>query len=294
MKLTVNGEEAPQGALEAEVSGLMGRFRQLSQEEAQNFGFTTRESMQQRAAEWGQENVVERMLLRQEALTDDEPVPADTVQKAVDAAVERCGGKEKFEEDGFTEAEARQDAEAEVKIERLINKLTAHIKPAKTKEIAEFYRKHRDRFRIPDSINAAHILKHVNEETSKDEARVAIEAAKAELDSGTDFADVATRLSDAPTDGGNLGWFPPGRMVPRFDEVAFGLEPGQVSDIFKTSFGYHVVKVFERRSESLTPLADVRNVIERELARQKQDEVLETFVDKLREKATVEFDPSES
>ena len=66
------------------------------------------------------------------------------------------------------------------------------------------------------------------------------------------------------------------------------------SDIFKTSFGYHVVKVFERRSESLTPLADVRNVIERELARQKQDEVLETFVDKLREKATVVLDPSES
>jgi parvulin-like peptidyl-prolyl isomerase len=294
MKLTVNGEVSPPGALESEINGLMGRFRRLSEEEAKNFGFTTPESIQERAVEWGRENIVERMLLRQEALKDSEPVPEEVIQKSVDAAIERMGGKEKFGEAGFTEEEAQRDAEAEAKVERLIATLTANIKPAKSKEIAEFYRKRRDQFRVPESINAAHILKNVNEEQSKEVARKAIEEAKAEIDGGADFFEVAGRVSDAPTNDGNLGWFPPGRMVLRFDEAAFALQPGQVSEIFRTSFGYHIVKVLDRRSENAPPLAEVSDLIAREIVQQRQNEILEAFVDKLRETATVEFDATEN
>lgn len=294
MKLTVNGEEAPAGALEAEINGLMGRFQQLSEEETRNFGFTSPESMQQRAVEWGHENVVERMLLHQEALKDTEPVPDEVVQKALDGAIAHFGGKEKFEATGISEEDAWKNAESEAKEQRLIAKLAEHIKPAKSKEIAEFYRKRRDQFRVPGSINAAHILKNVNEDNPKEEARKAIEAAKAELDAGADFSELATRVSDAPADGGNLGWFPPGRMVPLFDEVAFELEAGQTSDIFRTGFGYHIVRVFDRRPETVPALSEVTTLIEQQLKQQKHNEAVEAFVDKLRETATVEFDPSGS
>lgn len=291
VRLIVNGEAAPQGALESEVNGLMARFKQLSAEDLERHGFSTPEDMQRRALEWASENVVERMLLRQEALKDKEPVAEEILQNAVAQAYERFGGKEKFIEAGLTEEEARQDAEAEIKIERLINTLTAKIKPAKQKEVADYYRKHRQDFVVPESVNAAHILKPINEEITAESARKAIEEVKAELDAGADFAEVAAKASDGPSE---LGWFPRGKMVPRFDEAAFSLAPGQYSGIFKTTFGYHIVKVLDRRPENQAPLNEVRAFIERELHRQKQNAILEPFVDKLREKAAVEVLPADS
>lgn len=287
--LKVNGEAAPEGALEAEIGALMGRFRQLPPEQLRQYGFSTPEAMRAKAVEWAQENVVERMLLRQEALKDAEPVPEEVLQKAVDAAVERFGGKEKLAEAGHTEDEVRQDAEAEAKIQKFIDSLTAHLKPPKQKDIADFYRKRREQFRVPESVNAAHILKSVNEEVSAEAAKKAIDEAKAELDAGADFAAVAEKHSDAPAE---LGWFPRGRMVPRFDEVAFGLNAGQVSAPFKTTFGFHIVKVLDRRPESQRSLSEVRDLVEREIMTQKRNEVLEAFIDKVRATAAVDFDPT--
>ena len=287
--LKVNGEEAPEGALEAEINALMGRFQQLPPEQLERYGFSTPEAMRAKAVEWAQENVVERMLLRQEALKNAEPVPEETLQKAVAETVERFGGKDKFEEAGMTEELARKEAEAEAKVQQLIESLTAHLKPPKQKDVAEFYRKRREQFRVPESVNAAHILKSVNEEVTVEVAKKAIEEAKAELDAGADFAAVAEKHSDAPAE---LGWFPRGRMVPRFDEVAFSLEPGQVSAPFKTTFGFHIVKVLDRRPESQRPLSEVRDLVEREIMTQKRNEVLEAFIDKARAKAAVDFDPT--
>ena len=286
MILKVNGEAAPEGALEAEINALMGRFRQLPPEQLERYGFTTPEAMQAKAAEWAQENVVERMLLRQEAFKNPEPVPEETLQKAIAETVERFGGKEKFDEAGLTEEQARDDAEAEAKIETLVNSLTAHLKPPKQKDIAEFYRKRREQFRVPESVSAVHILKSVNEEVTAEAARKAIEEAKAELDAGADFTEVAEKHSDAPAE---LGWFPRGRMVPRFDEVAFSLKAGEVSAPFKTTFGFHIVKVLDSRPESQRPLSEVRDVVEREIMTQRRNEVLEAFIDKARAAATVDF-----
>ncbi len=287
--LTVNGEAAPEGALEAEIGALMGRFRQLPPDQLERYGFATPEAMRAKAVEWAQENVVERMLLRQEALKDPEPIPADQLDKAVAEAIERFGGKEKFDEAGHTEEEVREDAEAEAKIQKLIAKLTAHLKPPKQKDIAEFYRKRREQFLVPESVNASHILKSVNEEVTAEAAKKAIDEAKAELDAGGDFAEVAEKHSDAPAE---LGWFPRGRMVPRFDEVAFSLALGQVSAPFKTSFGFHIVKVSDSKPATQRPLSEVRHLIEREIMTQKQNEVLEAFIDKVRASASVDFDPN--
>lgn len=287
--LKVNGESAPAGALEAEIGALMGRFRQLPPEQLRQYGFSSPEAMRSKAIEWAQENVVERMLLRQEALKDAEPVSEEALQKAVDQAIERLGGKEKLAEAGHTEEELRQDAEAEVKVQKLVDSLSAHLKPPKQKDIADFYRKRREQFRVPASVNAAHILKTVNEEVSAEAAKKAIDEAKAELDAGGDFAEVAAKHSDAPAE---LGWFPRGRMVPRFDEVAFGLKAGQVSAPFKTTFGFHIVKVLDTRPENQRSLSEVRDWIEREIMSQKRNEVVEAFIDKVRATAAVDFDPT--
>ncbi|HLO77669.1 MAG TPA: peptidylprolyl isomerase [Magnetospirillum sp.] len=79
---------------------------------------------------------------------------------------------------------------------------------------------------------------------SKDEALTGITALKSEIANGADFAELARQNSDCPSgeEGGDLGKFPRGAMVREFDEAAFALQPGQVSDVIETPFGYHLIQ----------------------------------------------------
>ncbi len=126
------------------------------------------------------------------------------------------------------------------------------------------------------------------EKTTEAEARAAIERVAAELGQGADFAGVADRSSDCPGRGGDLGFFPRGQMVPEFDEVVFALEPGRVSDIFRTPFGYHIALVRGRRAEGIPKFDQVRERIAEILYAEKRQRAIDRFIDQLRAKATIE------
>jgi peptidyl-prolyl cis-trans isomerase C len=106
--------------------------------------------------------------------------------------------------------------------------------------------------------NAAHIL------VETEDAAAAI---KSELDGGADFAELARERSTGPSgpNGGNLGWFGEGMMVPAFEQAVTGLEPGAISDPVETQFGWHVIQLIETRSAEVPPLEEVRNEIVAEL-----------------------------
>ncbi len=287
MGLTVNGEAVPDAALAAEAQSLLARFQQLPEEQRRQYGFTD-ETMRQRAAEWARENVIERTLMRQAAFEDQSPIPDDVFEQAVENMYKRFGGKEKFAESGLAEEDVRREAEAGIRVDRLVGSIAGKVKDPKTKEAAEFYRKHKEQFEDGETIRAAHIVKHVNEEVTQEQAREAIDALKAELDAGAAFEELADRASDCPGNGGDLGWFGRGKMVERFDAIVFELEPGEVSRIFKTEFGYHIAKLHERKPATLKPLAAVRDQIDKVLRQQKETKALEEFVDRLKEKADIQ------
>ena len=99
--------------------------------------------------------------------------------------------------------------------------------------------------RRSEEIHARHILLPTEEEAK---------AALARVKAGEDFAKVATELSKDPAgDGGDLGWFTKDRMVPEFADAAFKLQPGQISDPVKSQFGWHIIKVEERRMRTFPP-----------------------------------------
>jgi peptidyl-prolyl cis-trans isomerase C len=115
-------------------------------------------------------------------------------------------------------------------------------------------------------IHARHIL-------LPDEA--AAKAALARVKGGEDFAKVATELSKDPGgEGGDLGWFTKDRMVPEFSEAAFKLEPGQISDPVKTQFGWHIIKVEEKRVKTFPPFDQVKDQAARYVQQKAQTELV--------------------
>jgi parvulin-like peptidyl-prolyl isomerase len=167
--------------------------------------------------------------------------------------------------------------------------ITAQVPSPSRAEVVEFYNANRRRFQSPKSFHASHIVKNVDEQHSVAEALSSIEAAAAELSSGAAFEDVADRFSDCPGNGGDLGWFPSGEMVEEFESVASTLQPGQVSPIFRSTFGFHIAKLHAHRPEGTLPLAQVYNQIESELLDEKRQAAINQLLDRLRAVATIEL-----
>src|SRR5437763_3606961 len=126
-------------------------------------------------------------------------------------------------------------------------------------------------------VHARHILVE-----SEDDAKTV----KAERDKGADFAELAKKKSKDPgaSDGGDLGFFTKEQMVPEFSAVAFALEPGKISDPVKSQFGWHIIKVEEKRSRQAPGFDQVKGQIETYVTRKAQAD----YVAKLREAAKVE------
>jgi peptidyl-prolyl cis-trans isomerase C len=126
-------------------------------------------------------------------------------------------------------------------------------------------------------VHARHILVE-----TEDEAK----AIKAELDKGADFAELAKKKSKDPgaSDGGDLGFFTKDQMVPEFSAVAFALEPGKISDPVKSQFGWHIIKVEEKRNRKAPDFEQVKAQIETYVTRKAQAD----YVAKLREGAKIE------
>ncbi|HEY5126330.1 MAG TPA: peptidylprolyl isomerase [Bradyrhizobium sp.] len=126
-------------------------------------------------------------------------------------------------------------------------------------------------------VHARHILVE-----TEDEAKAVAE----ELKKGADFAELAKKKSKDPgaSDGGDLGFFTKEQMVPEFSTVAFALEPGKISDPVKSQFGWHIIKVEEKRNRKAPDFEQVKGQIETYVTRKAQAE----YVAKLREAAKVE------
>jgi peptidyl-prolyl cis-trans isomerase D len=130
-------------------------------------------------------------------------------------------------------------------------------------EVERSYNTNIEQYTNPEQVRASHILLKTE---GKDEAAVKAQAEKvlAEVKAGGDFAALATKYSEdegSKTKGGDLDFFSRGRMVPEFEQVAFSLAPGSVSDLVKTQYGFHIIKVIEKKAPSVRPLDEVRQTI---------------------------------
>jgi parvulin-like peptidyl-prolyl isomerase len=279
MPLSVNGEIIDESLVRQEAAALRPRMIEAMAGEDPI-------ALEMRVKEWARENVIERVLLRQTAAADPEPIDVELLERAVAQVRDQTPGQTgcifPTQED-----ELRKEVETQLRVDRLVERLTAKVSAPRHKDVVEHYRKHKDSFLTPESIHASHIVKNIDEKQDEAAARAAIEQALAEVRGGATFAEVADRSSDCPGRGGDLGWFHRGQMVDEFEDVVFALEPGALSEIFRSPFGFHIAVLHARREAGPRTLEEVRPEIEEHLLQEKRQRVLEQYLDRLRAQADV-------
>lgn len=161
------------------------------------------------------------------------------------------------------------------------------------KAIQAYYDSHKTEYAHAEMVKAQHILIKVDPASNEEQLAAAKEkiiAIKARLDKGESFDVLAQKMSDDPgskVNGGDLGFFGRGSMVPEFEEAAFNTKKGEISEPVQTQFGWHLIKVTDSKAPGLTPLAEVREEIITKAQAENQQTEVENILANLKKKFPV-------
>lgn len=198
----------------------------------------------------------------------------------------------KIREGGFTEATYRENIRQQRSVQRMVSEDISSKIEISDAEILDFYVANMDRMTVPEQVRARHIL--INLQSDDDDARAAamakITAVQKEIENGAGFALTAMQRSEGPSanQGGDLGFFGRGKMVPAFEEVAFALQPGEISDVVETQFGFHIIKVEERQEGRVVPVEEATERIRPHLAQLRLQTTVEKLIEDLQASADIE------
>ena len=196
---------------------------------------------------------------------------------------------------GVTLEQLRQQARTGLQVQKVIEAEVASKIAVQDAEVSAFYQQNLERFKQGDTVHASHILIGVAQTATpadKAAARAKADAALKQVKSGADFGAIAKAQSQDPgsaPNGGDLGFFPKGQMTPAFEEAAFKLKPGAASGVVETPFGFHIIKVLERRGARTAPLAEVGGEIKQFLEQGQRETKLEQFLEQVKTKSKVEI-----
>lgn len=194
----------------------------------------------------------------------------------------------------MTEKEVEIFTREDMVIGNLIEtKIVANTKVT-DEEAKKFYTDNKDKFRREESVRASHILVGADQKASPEDRKKAKEKAEAllkQLKGGADFAELAKKESSCPSSaqGGDLGFFGKGQMVPEFEKASFALKPGEVSDVVETQFGYHIIKLAEKKDAETVPFEEAKARIVQFLTQQKVQKGIGDYAEELKKKGKVEI-----
>ncbi|PJC75406.1 MAG: hypothetical protein CO012_03385 [Syntrophobacterales bacterium CG_4_8_14_3_um_filter_49_14] len=193
----------------------------------------------------------------------------------------------------ISEKEMREEIGLGIKVNRIVlSSLGGKVKPTE-EEITKFYQKNKDKFKIPETVHARHILiakTPADNDKTKTEKRAKAEDLRKQLLAGADFADLARKNSDYPSkeNGGDLGMISRGQMVKPFEDAAFSQKKDAIGPVVETDFGYHIIQVLQHNEPQTVNLDEkTKKDIASFLEREKMQEAFASLVKKLRAKANI-------
>jgi len=160
----------------------------------------------------------------------------------------------------------------------------------------KYYDENPTQFEVKEQVRASHILIKpdiTDPNNDPNQAKAKIEGLLKQIKDGADFAELAKANSACPSaaQGGDLNFFPRGKMAAPFEKAAFELEVGKVSDIVETQFGYHIIKVTGHKDAGTTLFEQARDNIIKQLTRKKQSEFVNKYIDSLKAEANIVYPP---
>lgn len=244
------------------------------------------------------DRLVDEELLFQESKSLKLLAAKDAVDAQIESARTRFPTAEAFKEalaqNKLTEESLRAVFSRNLSIQGFVEKEIAGKVTVSDAEVHDFYAGNKDKFEAPEQAHARHILVDVDEkadEKSRQEAKAKAEDLLSQIKGGASFEEIAKKSSDCPSapQGGDLGFFGHGQMVPEFEQVAFALKPGEVSGVVSTKFGYHLIRLEDKKDAGLVPETEAAPRIREYLVSQKTEAAVEQRLKKLREKAKIEL-----
>lgn len=231
-------------------------------------------------------------LLLDRAQELDIPLMAADIDAEVSKVVTQVGGPENYKKaldaQGITEVQFRKELEKGAKVNKLVEQACAGVADPTEDEVAKFYEAHKAEFVVPHQVLCQHILVKGSDDAALDKIKAIRERI---VSGGEDFAEEAKKNSDCPSgqEGGSLGWFGRGMMVPEFDKVAFEMKKGEVSGVVSTQFGYHIIYKADEKGGGQQTLVDVHDQIKDLLRHEARGRAMDAFVAELRANAKIEY-----
>jgi peptidyl-prolyl cis-trans isomerase C len=284
MPLIVNGQRIEDAVLDSEFAGIKAYHENLGNvsccERDPEFRATARQ------------NVVARVLLSQEAGRRVEPTADAEVDAAVEKLKEEYGGEQWFfARTGLTPETmhlVRHDVDLDLRVRRMMERLADEDGPAPDGTLRRHYEQHLEAFKTAEEVRASHILKNPPRGEDRQAAYDTLREVRGQLLAGADFEELARQHSDKADEHIDLGWFKKDELAPEFETVAFSMNVGEISPIFVSPYGFHLVKLTDRRPSVPRPFDEIRDEVARHYREWLKQEKARALVKELEARAAVE------
>lgn len=284
----VNGEPVTEDMVEFELKRLVDFYAQHMPEDQIRAQLP---ELRRKAVE----QAIGSKLLFQEAERRNIQVPDADIDQSVYGMARQLGGMDKLRaqlrRQGLSESVFREQIRRGRRVDMLVAQVTADVGEPTEEECRDYFEEHRAEYERGERVLAQHILvtPRDSSEASKKAARDKLEEIRARVKAGADFGDEASAHSDCPSgkNGGSLGWFSRGMMVPEFEKAAFDMAVGDVSDIIETQFGFHIIYKTDHEAPAAAEFPDAADSIRDLLLHSRRGDALSAFVAGLRKDAKV-------
>ncbi len=243
--------------------------------------------------------MIEQELVRQAAQQEGiETSPGDTEATVAELRAE-FGNPQAFasrlQSEGFSDESYRKHVEGMVAAKRYLDGIRAGVPIVSDRELVAYYRDNKDRLTLPEQVRVRHILltwKSLGTGDDRAALREQMGGLLKRARSGEEFAELARQFSEDPetaAKGGDTGFFHRGQRVPSFEQAAFQLKPGEISDPLETPFGLHIIRLEERRQAYLLPLEQVRERLREHVRSERAEAAVQAELARLRKAAQIKI-----